>query len=240
MKTIHITMRWLCLSLLGSLTLHADEPKAAERPHPSRWEEDIQKFEKADQETPPREGGIVFIGSSSIRMWDLGNSFPDANIVNRGFGGSWIQDSSAFAARILLPHRPQVIALYAGDNDVAGGLTSEAVFDDYVIFADWVHENLPEAELIYISIKPSISRKALWPTMRDANEQIEKRCENRDNEHFADIARPMLGDEGELDPKLFLDDNLHLSESGYAIWTDVMQPLLQELATSDSEQRPEE
>ena len=53
-----------------------------------RWEKDIAAFEAADKMSAPQKGGIVFVGSSTIRRWDTASYFPDLKIINRGFGGS--------------------------------------------------------------------------------------------------------------------------------------------------------
>jgi len=97
----------------------------------ARWEEHIRKFEKADEKNPPPPGGVLFVGSSSIRMWDLDKWFPKKRATNRGFGGSQISDVNFFAERIVLKYGPRVIVFYAGDNDVARGKSAERVFQDF-------------------------------------------------------------------------------------------------------------
>ncbi len=95
---------------------------------PDRWESAMQAFEKQDKQNPPEKGGIVFIGSSSIRRWDLKKSFPDLDLINRGFGGSVIADSIRYFDRIVTPLKPRTVVLYAGDNDIGRGMTAQEVF----------------------------------------------------------------------------------------------------------------
>jgi hypothetical protein len=86
-----------------------------------QFEPAIQAFEEADKTNPPAKGGVLFIGSSSITLWkSLADDFPGARAMNRGFGGSHIEDSVDFAHRIVFPGQPRLIVLYAGDNDHAG------------------------------------------------------------------------------------------------------------------------
>lgn len=87
----------------------------------SRWEKAIAAFEEQDRQKPPPKNAILFVGSSSIRLWKLPNSFPDLQTINRGFGGSQIADSVHFAKKIILKHEPRIVALYAGDNDISSG-----------------------------------------------------------------------------------------------------------------------
>jgi hypothetical protein len=95
---------------------------------PSRWESEIAAFEAADRANPPPTGAILFVGSSSIRLWKtLSEGFPDHTVIRRGFGGSLIAESTAFADRIIVPYRPKMIFLYAGDNDVAAGKSPQMV-----------------------------------------------------------------------------------------------------------------
>ena len=102
------------------LVCHAPLPAATAGDF-SKWEAQIQAFEAADHQSAPPQNGVLFIGSSSIRKWNLETSFPGRKYINRGFGGSQIADSVHFADRIAIPYRPQVIVLYAGDNDIAAG-----------------------------------------------------------------------------------------------------------------------
>ena len=81
-------------------------------PAADKWEKDIAALEKK-----PNVGDIVFIGSSTIRLWDVEKHLPGLKINNRGFGGSEIADSVRYADRILLPLKPKTVLLFAGGND---------------------------------------------------------------------------------------------------------------------------
>lgn len=206
----------------------AQEPEQEKRPDPKRWESAIAKFEAAEAKNPAPKNAILFVGSSSIRMWKLGESYPDRQAINRGFGGSTLADSIYYFDRVIAPLRPRVIVVYAGDNDIAKGLTAEETFADFKTLAGRISEKLPESKVIYIAIKPSIKRWDLWPVMKATNDVIAAWCETRDGFCFADIARPMLETaDGKPDPELFAKDGLHLSKTGYAVWKAVLDPLLE-------------
>ena len=206
-----------CLALCGA------GAKAAEQ---DRWEADIQAFEAADRDQAPPQDGIVFIGSSSIRMWKLGDYFAELPVVNRGFGGSQLADSVRYADRILLPYKPRVVVLYAGDNDINAGKSPEEVRDDFREFASKVHDALPKTRIVYIAIKPSIARWQLVETMRRANGLIRDVIEKDPRLEYLDIDGPMLGSDGKPRPELFLDDGLHLTPAGYEIWAGLLRPHL--------------
>ena len=193
----------------------------------SRWEKYIARFQATDKKQMPPPGGILFIGSSSIRMWKtLEQDFPGLPVTNRGFGGSQIADSNHFAERIVHPYKPRQIVLYAGDNDVAAGKSPETVLADFQQFVKTVHGKLPKARVSFISIKPSLSRWKLSGKMARANSLVSDACGKDKRLDYIDIWQPMLGDDGRPKPDLFLGDGLHLNAKGYALWTSIVKPYL--------------
>lgn len=194
---------------------------------PGIYADAIDSFLKEDRANPPEPGGILFLGSSSIRMWDLDKWFPGMNVLNRGYGGSYISDSIHYADRILLPYRPRSVVFYAGDNDLAAGKTPEEVFADYKKMSAIISDKLPCTEFIFIAIKPSIARFNLIDELRLVNGKIEEYCRGKQHLHFLDIDKPMLGSDGKPDPSLFLEDGLHMNETGYRIWSEMLMPLLE-------------
>ncbi len=193
----------------------------------AKWEPSIAAFEKKDAESPPAEHPVVFVGSSSIRMWDLKATHPDLNAINRGFGGSIIADSLYFADRIILPYEPKAIVLYAGDNDIAAEMTPEEVAADFKKLSKLIETKLPGTPLLYIAIKPSVKRWDMWPDMKAANDLIAAYCAETADRYFVDIAPVMLGADGKPKAELFKSDGLHMVPEGYAAWKTVLDPILQ-------------
>lgn len=184
-------------------------------------------FEESDKENPPPKGGVLFVGSSSVRMWKtLAEDFPGHQTINRGFGGSELSDSIHFADRIVLPYQPRMIVLYAGDNDISRGKTSKEVYDDFKKFVKLVKKALPTTRVAFIAIKPSLKRWELAAEMQKANQRIKKRCDGSKALDYLDIWTPMIGDDGKPRPELFAKDGLHLNEQGYALWTSVIRPFV--------------
>ena len=193
----------------------------------SRWEKSIARFEAADKKEMPKPGGVLFIGSSSIRLWKtLKGDFPGVAVVRRGFGGSQIADSVHFAGRIVHPYQPRQIVMYAGDNDVASGKSPEAVLADFQTFVKVVHAKLPKTRIAFIAIKPSIARWKLSGKMAQANALIRAACDKEKRLEFIDIWQSMLGQDGKPKPNLFVKDGLHLNANGYALWTSIVKPYL--------------
>lgn len=226
----HLGVVWLRLSLAAVLvavacggSVLAAEARAAKE---NRWEPKIRQFEEQDRKAMPPTGGILFVGSSSIVGWKVDECFPGLPVINRGFGGSQIADSVHFADRIILPYRPKVIVLYAGDNDVASGKSPEEVLRDYRQFVAKVHAGLSETRIVFVAIKPSIRRWSLVDKMREANRLIRAVTEKDKRLVYVDVDGPMIGDDGKPRAELFKSDGLHLNAKGYKLWSALVLPHL--------------
>ncbi len=208
-------------------SLRADDKAPAKAHDFAKWENEIAAFEKADAQNPPAKGGIVFVGSSSIRMWKtLGQDFPQHRVLNRGFGGSEIADSVHFADRLVLPYAPRMVVLYAGGNDLNYGRPPAEVFADFKAFADKVRAALPAAEIAYISSAGNPARWAQVEKVKALNGMIAGFIKEQPNMKFIDVFTRMLGDDGLPKPDIFIADKLHMNAEGYKIWTEVIRPLL--------------
>jgi lysophospholipase L1-like esterase len=192
----------------------------------NRWENEIQAFERQDAKHRPPENAVLFVGSSSIRLWKLEESFPDLDVINRGFGGSRLADSVQFAERIVIAYRPRLVVLYAGDNDLAAGKKPEQVLADFQQFAAKLKAALPETRIAYLAIKPSIKRRALIDRVRETNTAIEQFISADKRLTYVDVFQPMLTPDGQPRPELFLADGLHLNAEGYKLWASVLEPTL--------------
>ena len=184
-----------------------------------RSETEIRRFEESDRAAPPATGGIVFVGSSSIRMWrSLESDFPGLPVLNRGFGGSTFPEAIHYLSRIVLPYKPRTIVVYEGDNDLTFGWGPRQVADDYRTFVRLVRDSLPNAKIVFISLKPSPSRWKLVDQQREANRLVRAIVASDPLQSYVDVFTPMLGANGRPTPELFVADSLHMTPAGYAIW----------------------
>lgn len=219
-----------CISLLivlcSCVVINAQEKSATKDPA-QRWEENIRQFEQWDSKNTFPSDAVLFVGSSSIRMWPTRECFEGFSVINRGFGGSQTSDVNYYADRIVLPYKPRVIVFYAGDNDIAAGKDAQRVFDDYKKFVALVHEKLPATRIIYVGIKPSRNRWSLWPEMNRANMMIKDFSEKNGQLFYFDSASPIMGSDGKPDIILFRNDRLHLNDKGYKAWTKPLRPIIE-------------
>jgi lysophospholipase L1-like esterase len=215
-----------CLALLGACaTQPATSPAAVS--DSLQWEPEIVAFEQADSVVRRMPGSVVFVGSSSIRLWStLSEDFPGVATINRGFGGSRVRDSTYYADRIVTPYHPRGVVFYAGDNDLFEGRTPKQVRDDFAAFVDKVRERLPTTRIAFVSIKPSPSRSELLPQIRQANALVRDFAKDSPNVDYLDVFLPMLDAQGQPREELFVADRMHMNASGYAIWAGVVRPWL--------------
>jgi lysophospholipase L1-like esterase len=194
---------------------------------PETWTKEIDQLTAPDATHPPAPGGVVFVGSSSIRLWKtLAEDFPELHAINRGFGGSELADSVFYADRIVLPYQPRLVVLYAGENDLWAGKSPETVLADFRAFRTKLHAALPKARLIYLAIKESPSRARVRDQVLATNRLIATDCATDKRCTFVDVATPMLTPDGRTRPELFQADQLHMKHEGYAIWAKALAPHL--------------
>lgn len=169
---------------------------------------------------------MLFTGSSSIRMWkDLQDRFPEQKILNLGFGGSQATDLLYFLQPLVLDYRPQKVFIYEGDNDLAEGKNVGEVLRTLREIATRLEQSSPGTPLVFISVKPSISRWNLRRKYRRLNRKIERWTRREPTLNFVDVWNPMLTDKS-LNKALFIEDGLHMNDSGYDIWEAVLTPYI--------------
>jgi hypothetical protein len=183
-----------------------------------RWEKEISAFEQMDRTNPPPKAAYLFIGSSTIRLWKtLARDFPEHPVINRGFGGSEIVDSTHFADRIIFSCQPAKIFLRAGGNDLWAGKSVEQVFNDFKEFVSKIHARLPETEIIFISLSPSIARWQQADKEKAVNDLIQNFARSSKHVRYIDVWSVPLDNEGKPRPELFLPDKLHFNADGYKL-----------------------
>jgi lysophospholipase L1-like esterase len=193
-----------------------------------RFENEIQAFETQDKQSPPPVQPILFVGSSSIRLWpDLQQYFPDKVVLNRGFGGSELSDVRYFVDRAIIAYKPKQIVLYAGENDIASSkLTAQQTYDNFVDLFQYVRQKLPGVPFVYIAIKLSPSRRQFWPVVNETNQRISQYLSKQTDTKFVDIRSSMLGPNNQPLGTLFKSDSLHMTDAGYQRWAPVLKPYL--------------
>ncbi|MES2183933.1 MAG: SGNH/GDSL hydrolase family protein [Pseudomonadota bacterium] len=210
------------IDMLGMASMN---PLARVIPSPKvRWQSSMAAFAAADRDHLPASDGVLFVGSSTIRFWThLAQDFRQQPVViNRGFGGSTMADCHYFVKQLVLQYKPRQVLVYAGDNDLAEGRTPAQVLNSFRGFVQTVRRELPDTRISYISIKPSPSRAALMPQIREANTLLAAYVKTLPNAAYIDVFTPMLDANGGTRPELFRGDRLHMNDAGYALWQSII------------------
>jgi len=193
----------------------------------ARWEKEIAAMEATDRDHPPAKGGIVFVGSSTIRLWKtLAEDYPDRDVINRGFGGSEVTDSTYFADRLVFPHEPKQIVFRAGGNDINAGRLPREVAADFAEFVALIRTRLPRTEILFIGWNPSIARWGQTDKLREMNRLVREAALEMPHVGYIDAVDFVLGENGLPRPELFAPDGLHFSPEGYKLLAEIVRPYL--------------
>jgi lysophospholipase L1-like esterase len=200
---------------------------AAEVAHDfGKWENEIAAFEQMDRTNAPPKGAMLFTGSSTIRFWKtLAQDFPDQAVINRGFGGCEIADCAHFADRIIIPCHPRLVFLRAGGNDIHAGKSADQVFEDFKEFVVNVHAKLPETDIVFISLCPSVARWQQAHKEKELNQKVEQYVKGRPHLKYIETYSMSLGPDGKPRPELFVADRLHFNAEGYKLLAEQVRPL---------------
>lgn len=190
--------------------------------------DEISAFKNQDKSQMPAKNEILFVGSSSFRMWtDVQKDFPEFKIINRGFGGSSLSDVIYYADDIIFPYQPKQVVIYCGENDLTEhNVDASVVYDRFKILFEMIRKHYPEIPITYVSMKPSPSRKGNRPAMEAGNASIRYYLLSQKNTSYVDVYHLMLNDLGNPKPEIFRGDSLHMNAAGYQIWKKAIEPHL--------------
>jgi lysophospholipase L1-like esterase len=194
---------------------------------PSWFDDEVTALERRTRDRRGRDDVVLFYGSSSFTLWaDMAAHFPDAAVVNHGFGGSTLGDCLEYFDRLVVPMTPRAVVLYAGDNDLDQGASPEAVRDGVDYFIRRKRQAIGAVPMAYVSIKISPARFPIMHKIAYTNRIIERTLLPKGDVRFVDTTRRMIG--RGIGPLLacFGDDPLHMNAKGYGIWAQTLRDFL--------------
>lgn len=224
--------RYLLLFFALAILSCSPVKKYKNQPEVLAWENDIQNFEQLDKsETYPKDA-VMFAGSSSIRLWStLAGDMTPYPVIHRGYGGAKLCDFAVYADRIFAPHPCRAIVIFIA-NDITGGESDKSPKEVGKLFKyvlKTIRKTHPDTPVFWIAVTPTVSRWGVWNEIQKANSTIKEICEHNKNTWFIRTDFAFLNSDGKPKTELFVDDKLHLSREGYAVWTEIVKRELEKV-----------
>ncbi len=221
---------WLLASGLAVVAFAATPPPFDLEPFRAaslaRWEKEIAALEERDRTELHAPGGILFIGSSSIRLWkDIAEGMAPYRPIQRGFGGSSWPDVAIFAERLIRPHAPRAFVFFVA-NDIQGRENDRTPGEIVALFHQVlgvIRQRHPTTPVFYVAVTPSGSRFAAWPKIKAGNQAVQAFCEATPHTYFIPTESAFLNAEGKPRDELFVEDRLHLNPDGYVRWGAIIK-----------------
>ncbi|GJH41609.1 lipase [Capnocytophaga sp. HP1101] len=199
-----------------------------ETPWITRYQRDITNYQKENKKLKNLNCDVLFLGSSSINLWDtIYEDFAPLNIIRRSYGGATLRDMIYNYNTIAKGYTPKSILLYV-ENDLGNhkeGVNAVKCFDLFRIFIDKLKKDYPNTPLIVVSLKPSQHKADQLKDQLLVNALLEENA-TAQGYTYVDITKVMYDDAGNLRTDIFKEDNLHMNAEGYKLWTAILKPLL--------------
>lgn len=210
---------FLLFFLLFQVTIFAQNP----------FEREIVAYEKQDSLAMPKKGQILFLGSSSFRLWkSFDIDMAGIAAINRGFGGSTLKDALYYFDRMVVKYQPSWVFLYEGDNDLAKGQSPEEIRDEFIDFSARLKKVLPKTKLVFVAARPSIARTNIVEKQKKLNALIQEVVQMDKKLFYLDMHSPFYQTDGSLMQDIFVADKLHLNEKGYTIFANQIRSFIQQ------------
>lgn len=197
-----------------------------------KWGKKIAELESRDATETHPEDAILFVGSSSIRLWDsIAEDMAPYPVIQRGYGGAKFSDGAVFAERLITPHRYRAVVLFFG-NDIAGKESDaepEEVVGWFKRVAGVAKRHQPGSEVFCIGVTPTSSRWDVWPEVVELNAALERACLRDRRLHYITTASAFLGEDGKPEDRHFKEDRLHLNAGGYDRWATLIKARLRQV-----------
>jgi len=238
---MRFAVRWAALSVVAlatfATTAWSQETKTehdAVRPAPREggW---MNRHESMNARVAQGNVGIVFIGDSITQGWEGAGKevwkefYGERNAVNLGIGGDRTQHVLwRLENGNLKGIEPKLAVVMIGTNN-ANSNQPEQIADGIERIVELLKSKTPETEILLLAVFPrgATADDRLRQVNLKTNEIIAKLADDQ-QVHFLDIGPQFLAEDGTLSQEI-MPDRLHLSEQGYRIWAESIEPKVKEL-----------
>ena len=198
----------------------------------AKWENEIIKLENLDSSQDYTTNQILFIGSSSIRLWkSIKRDLEPYEPIRRAYGGARYTDLIHFTERLVSPHNIKAVGIFVA-NDITGGendLSPKEVLKLAKYVVKQIRTSHKSSSVFFIETTPTPKRWKAWSKISQANDLIKEFCDSSDRLFYISTRDYFIGDNGLPTEEFFIRDKLHLNRKGYALWADIIKKNLTEV-----------
>ncbi len=223
----------LLATLLSSAAIFAAEHDAITPvPRDANW---MKRHDAMNARVKEGNVDLVFIGDSITQGWEGSGKavwkefYGERNAVNLGIGGDRTQHVIwRLNNGNLEGISPKLAVIMIGTNN-SGTNSSEQIAEGTTAIVDQLKKKSPTTKILVLGVFPR------GETPADAKRQVNEKTNAivatlADNEQvfYLDIGKSFLQDDGTLSREI-MPDLLHLSEKGYTIWAESIEPQVAKL-----------
>lgn len=193
----------------------------------TQWAADVAKDQRA----------IVFLGDSITQGWgpDLGGSFPDLKVANRGISGDTTRGMLVRLDGDVLALNPRAVVMLMGTNDLEEGDAPADIAANVGAIVERIEAHDPDVPIVLCKVFPSSARMR---RPADAIRKINELCAAAVAEHrqvsVLDTWSIFADENGDAQKSEF-PDLLHPNEIGYAKWAEALRPTLARITAAHSD-----
>lgn len=187
---------------------------------------------------PQTKDDIIFLGNSITDGGEWSELFNDIKIKNRGISGD-ISAGVLYRLKEVVNRKPAKIFLLIGTNDLAKAISTDSLFANMMLIADFIKQESPSTHLYVQSILPvnKLFGKFNGHTKNDeqiraVNKQLKENPFKKDYTYI-DLYTSFANEKGNLKEK-FTNDGLHLRGEAYLQWKHIIFPYLYDLQQKPS------
>lgn len=197
----------------------------------------LGRYREANLKVAPPENNeerVVFYGDSITDGWKLAEYFPGRPYINRGISGQTTPQMLLRMRADVIAHRPKVLILLAGTNDIAGNtgpMTLEMIQNNYASIAELAQAN--GIKVIFSSILPvhdygprPITDRRSPESILKLNAWLKAYC-SANGHLYLDYFSQMVDEKGWLKAEL-ANDGLHPNVAGYRIMAPLAEAAIRQ------------
>jgi lysophospholipase L1-like esterase len=167
---------------------------------------------------------ILFLGHSLIEFFDWEARFPEHNVANLGVAGETVEGLLGRLDRVITRHpSADLIFIMTGTNDIAMEYLDFTI--PYGVLIDRLKAAWPDARIHSHSVLPIMIEWIDPGVIVEANRAI-RRLASEKGVEYIDLYSRFVDEERMPVREYFLDDGVHLSQRGYEVWAEVLEPLI--------------